>query len=162
MFTSLTRSFPRFSQNGLAPNTLTVNDLDTDKLSEGTAPPYIQGIASVPVVLIVLGILLRTCVEIHCRFSVSSSGVLTLLLGLIFCYCRFCCNCCGKRRRTKVYKRSRVWFSRICILLNFGTFFRVISTYNDLICPMQRLLGVRCIYWFPRERRLVATLRAPR
>lgn len=41
------------------------------------------------------------------------------MLGFLFCYCRFCCNCCGKRRRTKVYKKSRVWFSRICIVLNF-------------------------------------------
>src|SRR5690242_1072254 len=65
--------------------------------------------------------LTKSCLRIAVFFAaIIATGVLSQVFFILFCFLRFCCNTCGKRRRTKKYSSTCVWIMRLSILAFIG------------------------------------------
>lgn len=94
------QGLPRFTKSGApAPRHMTAGDVANAQSNPDV--PYVEGVGSLSIIFMVV-------------------AVLSLVVSLLFCICRFCCNCCGKRRRTRVYPAHIVWIMRVSMLILSG------------------------------------------
>ncbi|XXQ37771.1 SSD domain-containing protein [Plasmodiophora brassicae] len=100
LYNSILQGLPRFTKSGApAPRHMTAGDVANAQSNPDV--PYVEGVGSLSIIFMVV-------------------AVLSLVVSLLFCICRFCCNCCGKRRRTRVYPAHIVWIMRVSMLILSG------------------------------------------